>query len=322
LDAATSSPNDLPATGTSALMTGGNDGLSGLVDADFTGSATSKTGVYGFDLVAEQALLFAANRTTATVANALLAYCQDVKKNFWFTILGCPANQSASQIVTYVNTLTASDRGALYWPRVKVDNPSTAVFGSAKTITCDNAGWVAGVWSRVHNARLGGVYDAPAGELGAFRTVKAYDNDDCLEESKRDIVYPKRVNPFNNEFGLNIDGSYTLKSTGNWPTVAGRVGTDFIQATIHNGLKIAKHKAINTTLMARVRRTVKRFLDDQLPLGAFRSKDPNQAFYVKVEEVTTDADIDAGILNVEFGLNRASEAQFVIATVRKFVPAA
>jgi hypothetical protein len=322
LDAATSSPNDLPATGTSALMTGGNDGLSGLVDTDFTGSATSKTGVYGFDKVTDQCLLFAANRTTATVANALLAYCQDVKKNFWFSILGSPANQSASQIVTYAGTLTISDRGALYWPRLKIDNPSTSIFGTAKTVTVDNAGWVAGVWSRVHNARLGGVYDAPAGELGQFRTVKGYDNEDCLEESKRDIVYPKRVNPMNNEFGLNIDGSYTLKAASNWPTVAGRVGTDFIMKTVDDGLKIAKHKSINTTLMGRVRRTVKRFLDEQLPLGAFKSKDPTLSFYVKVEEVTSDADQDAGILNIEYGLNRATEAQWVIATVRKFVPTA
>lgn len=322
LDAATTSPNDLPATGTSALMTGGDDGLTSLADTDFTGSSTSKTGVYGFDLVSDQALLFAANRTTATVANALLAYCQDVKKNKWFSLLGSPANQSASQINTYVGTLTISDRGALYWPRVKINNPSTSIFGTAKTLTVDNAGWVAGVWSRVHNARLGGVYDAPAGELGAFRTVVGVDNEDCLEEAKRDIVYPKRVNPLNKEFGWNIDGSYNLKATSNWPTVAGRVGTDFIEFTIENGLKIAKHKAINTALMARVRRTVKRFLDDQLELGAFRYKDPALSYYVKVEDVTTDADIDAGVLNVEVGLNRANEAQFVIITVRKFVATA
>ena len=53
-----------------------------------------------------------------------------------FAVLDPPANQSATDIVTYVATTAAleqlSEFGAIYWPRVKVLNPQKSVFGSAE----------------------------------------------------------------------------------------------------------------------------------------------------------------------------------------------
>ncbi len=49
LDSATASPADLPALGTSANLTGGDDGLVGLVDVDFIGSDAGQTGIPGPD---------------------------------------------------------------------------------------------------------------------------------------------------------------------------------------------------------------------------------------------------------------------------------
>ena len=53
-----------------------------------------------------------------------------------------------------------------------------------------------GVYARTDAARPGGVYDAPAGiELGRLFNVLGFEDDEVLEEKKRDLIYPHRINP-------------------------------------------------------------------------------------------------------------------------------
>jgi hypothetical protein len=72
--------------------------------------------------------------------------------------------------------------------------------------------------------------------------VLGFETDEVLEENKRDLVYPHRINPLTTGPGLPryIDGSRTLKGDGNFPYVAERRGVIFIERSLKQGLQFAQ----------------------------------------------------------------------------------
>jgi hypothetical protein len=311
-----------PAVGTFGPLTGGDDGLVGLVDADFTGGVgvNGRVGMRTLDLALDLALLIIPGRATSAVHNAMVAYCEVTRNRSVFPILDPPAAMSATDIVTYVETTAAllglSEFGAIYWPRIKVANPSTAVFGSGTTITVAPSGYVAGVCARTDAARGGGVYDAPAGtERGVVFGCLGFETDEVLDEAKRDLVYPKRINPITRIKGspCYIDGSRTLKANGNFPSVSERRGVIFIEQSIKDGLQYARHSNNDELLRASVARTVEGFLTVQMKHRAFRSQDPAKAFLVDFGEgLNTPAVVFANKLVGRIGLATQKPAEFIV----------
>ncbi len=301
-------------------LAGGDDGLTGLDDSDFIGSATGRTGMRALDAVQDVALLLVPGRATPAVHNAMIRYCEVERAGMLFAVLDPPTKLGAVDIVKYVETtaglLNLSEFGAIYWPRVKVLNPSKAVFGSADQIVVPPSGIIAGVFARTDAARSGGVYDPPAGiENGRMFGVLGFEIDEVLEERKRDLVYPKRINPLTTGPGMPrfIDGSRTLKGNGNFPYVAERRGVSFIERSLKAGLQFARHRNNTESLRATVRRTISSFLLTQMNNGAFSSREPAKAYFVDVsEKLNTAAVIASGQLIARVGLATNKPAEFVI----------
>lgn len=301
-------------------LTSGDDGLANLDDSDFIGSPVAKTGLHALDRIQALSLLLIPDRATAAVHNALVRYCQVDRGGMAFAVLDPPANQSATDIIGHVESTAAllelSEYAAIYWPRVQVLNPARSVFGAIDKIVAPPSGIIAGVYARTDAARPGGVYDPPAGiDKGRMFGVLGFETDEVLEEAKRDLVYPKRINPLTTGPGLPryIDGSRTLKSTGNFPYVAERRGVIFIERSLRQGLQFARHKNNTEGLRAQVRRTITAFLLTQMNNGAFRSREPAKAFFVDVsEQLNTATVIFAGQLIVRVGLATNKPAEFVV----------
>jgi len=313
----TGSPVPAPQTVT---LTGGHDGLTGLGDLDFIGSEVGKTGLHALDQVQDLSLLLVPGRATPAVHNAMVRYCEVVRDGTVFAVLDPPASQSATDIVTYVTTTASleglSEFAALYWPRLKVLNPQKSVFGSSDQLVVPPSGIVAGVFSRTDSGRPGGVYDPPAGiDVGRMFGVLGFETDEVLEERKRDLVYPHRINPLTTGPGLPryIDGSRTLKGDGNFPYVAERRGVIFIERSLRQGLEFARHKNNTEGLRAQVRRTITAFLLAQMNNGAFRSREPAKAFFVDVsDKLNTPTVVFAGKLIARVGLATNKPAEFII----------
>ncbi len=303
-----------------ARLTGGDDGLAGLGDADFIGSERAKTGLRALDAVQDLSLLLVPGQATAAVHNAMVTYCEQVREGLVFAILDPPAGHGASGVIDYVVNGAAlanlSEHAALYWPRVRILNPARSVFGPSDQLVVAPSGIIAGVLARNDSARPGGVYDPPAGvDAGRMFGVFGFETDEVLEERKRDLVYPKRINPLTTGPGLPryIDGSRTLKGDGNFPYVAERRGVSFIERALKQGLQFARHKNNTEGLRAQVRRTITAFLLTQMNNGAFRSRDPEQAFFVDVSEtLNTPTIIFAGKLVARVGLATNKPAEFII----------
>lgn len=323
MDSATTAPLDWPVVGTYPLTSvAGANGLGSLADADFVGGSgtAGKTGLRAFDLVESLRILAVPGRATATVHQGMIAYCETTRGGSCFAVLDSPAANSAASIVTYVKTTASlqnlSEFGAIYWPRVKVANPSTTVYGNAATITVPPSGHIAGVMCRTDNAREGGVYDSPAGIVKGYLVgVQGFDHDDCLLEEKLDVVFPERINPLTVIDGQPrfIDGGRTLKSTGNFPSVNERRGAIFIEQSIKSALQLYRHRNNDELLRSEITRAITQFLITQMKNRAFRTQNPDTAFYVDFGEgLNPPAVAFAGKVVGKIGLATAKPAEYIV----------
>ncbi len=323
---AVSLANAVPATGTVTLA-GGNDGLSGLADADYIGSANLglSTGLRAFDNVSDLRVLVAPNRATAAVHNAMITYCEATRFGSCFAILDPPANNTAAQIVNYVVNTAAlyglSEFAAIYWPRVKIANPSTAIYGTSATLTVAPSALIAGTYMR-NDAVDGGIYEAPAGiGWGDLTNVTGVENalgvgePEVNDVTKRNLVYPKLINPIRGT-PVRLDGARTLKDTSNFPTIGERRGVIFIEQSLKEGLEFARFRKIKTGLFAAMDRSGRKFLRDQTKLGAFASDDPKAAFLLDLSKgQNTAATAFARTVFGKIGLATAKPAEFIVLRV-------
>lgn len=303
-------------------LTGGNDGLASLSDVDFVGDASSRLGFHSFDLNADVDLLICPERATPAVHNAGLSYASVTRSGGVFFIVDPPAGLSPDGINTYVETTAAirnlTDAGAVYWPRIKVLNPNTAVFGTAETIVVPPSGHIAGMFARTDSSKVGGVYEPPGGVVkGALAGVIGLENEQANDENVRDLVSPKQINPICKRRGypIAVDDVQTLNMGSAFPTVAERRGVSFIERSISDGLEFARIRNNDESLREEVFRTCDAFLLLQMRAGAFRSKDPEKAFFVDVgESLNPPTEQFAGKLNVRTGLATQKPSRFLILT--------
>lgn len=321
-----------PANGTSAAMTGGNDGLVALASSDFIGNSAGPTGFYAFDRVTTGRILVTAGTNAAAVYLAMLEYAASWRNGSMFCVFSVPEAQTHQQAVTFVSTNgllehSYGEFGAIYWPWIKVVNPQPSVFGDDTTITVDPAAWVAGVYAR-NDQKVGGVYESPAGIGGGWGIINGLVGveDDpsggtqhpVLDERARDLVYPNRINPITQlpNTSWHIDGCKTLRSTGNFPFIGERRGVIFIEQSLKSGLVILKHRFNNRESRQRAARIVRQFLIQEMNKGAFRSRVPDEAFFVDVSDAINPlASQFAGIMNIRIGLATNKPTEFIVILV-------
>jgi phage tail sheath protein FI len=320
-----------PANITSGALAGGGDGLIGMIDADYTGNPAGPTGLYAFNLVTTGRILIVPGVVTEAVMKAMMDYAQITRNGSMVCILDCPASYTAAQMVTFVGTTTTileySEFGVMYWPRIKISNPDSAVYGTDDTITVPTSGWIAGLYAK-NDANIGGVYESPAGignGYGIIRGMLGVEDDpsgadyhEVLDEAKRDLVYPKRINPITklDNATWHIDGGRTLKSTGSFPNVGERRGVIFIAASIKSSMVIFKHRYNNRTNRKKAERMIRRFLKQEMLKGAFRSMVPDEAFWVDVSDQLNPTSAEfAGIMTIKIGLATNKPTEFIPITI-------
>ena len=115
---------DRPAEGTFAL-TGGDDGVSGISDADYIGSASSGTGLHAFDEVSDAMQLAVPGVSSPAVITAGLGYCES--RGDLLFVTETPFNLTPQEAVefrlgkgAYTHAPFNSNYGALYYPKVKI----------------------------------------------------------------------------------------------------------------------------------------------------------------------------------------------------------
>ena len=304
-------------------LAGGLDGIDDITAADFVGDVGGPTGLRVLDQSLDLALLAVPDMQGSTMHNAMITYCETIRDGQVFAILDPPAGYSKTDICTYVDTTAAlyelSEFAAIYWPQVKVINPNKNLFGLDETIIVPPSGHIAGVYARTDASQPGGVYNQPAGiERGILRGVVGFEDDDVKQETCRDLIYPKHINPLTTAPGLplHIDGVYALKTSSNFPTVAERRGVTYIEQSIKRGTQFARHGDNTDTSRARVNRTIAAFLLVQFNNKAFRGTTPAASFFVDTGlGLNPPSEQFAMKMNIRIGLATKKPAEFIIIRV-------
>lgn len=309
-----------PDNATGITLTGGDDGLSGLVDADFIGNAGTRSTRLLADYIALRAI---PGRATAVVQPDLVSWSEETNS---FAVLAGPLAQTVAGIRTYVKTTASlkgqSEYGAFYWPNVYLANPSTEVYGSdtEKVLVPAEGSVLAAII--VQDVKRGGVYEAAGGlENGQLFGVVDIETDAVYDEANRDALYPDRINIIHHMADgepFFIDGSRTLREDGPFPSIGESRGVIYITQTLFEFVDPKRHKNINMRLLSEIRNVGTLWLRRQTELGAFFTDDPGKAFYLDTSEnVNTPATMAAKELHLGLGLNMAPPAEWIYIDVTK-----
>lgn len=320
LDAATSLQR--PANGPSAFLVGGGNGLGSLADTDYIGGATvnGKTGLRSIDTL-DADILIVPGRATQAMHLAMVSYCEITRRGLLFPILDCPANQNAASMASYMDTAGLyglSEFGAIYWPRVKVTNPSKTIFGNDELVVVPPSGHLAGFYSRMDASKIAGQFEQPAGVDFTLPGVIALETDEVLDIEKRKLVFPKNVNPISQEPGtaIFVDGARCLDTSGNWGSIGQRRGVIFVEKQLIPGLAFMRHKNIRPSLYKEGERTIDLFLTDITRAGALASTNPEEAFFIDLGPgLNTAVARKNKRVYARIGLATSDPAEFIILLV-------
>ena len=87
----------------------------------------------------------------------------------------------------------------------------------------------------------------------------------------------------------------------------------FLQQSISNGIRWAIFEPNDENLWSNLRLNISTFMMLYFREGAFCGRKPSEAFFVKCDsETTSQADIEAGIVNVVVGFAPLKPAEFLL----------
>ncbi|QPF82489.1 phage tail sheath family protein [Bradyrhizobium genosp. L] len=211
---------------------------------------------------------------------------------------------------------TRSRNAALFFPRLRILDP----LHNNQVEDFAPSGAVAGVFAR--NDAATGVWKAPAGMDATLNGV-----------SQLTTVITDAENAQLNQLGINclrsfpaagcvVWGARTLRGADqladDYKYIPVRRTALFIEESLYRGLRWVAFEPNDERLWAQIRLNVGAFMQTLFRQGAFMGTSPNDAYFVKCDNtVTTQDDIDRGMVNVLVGFAPLKPAEFVVISIRQ-----
>jgi uncharacterized protein len=237
-------------------------------------------------------------------------YCEQRTDCFFIGDMSV-TDDTKEEAQTFVTTVTKkSSYAAVYFPWLKATDPTGV---SADPIALPPSGYVAGMYAKIDAKR--GVWKAPAGtEANIGGAVGLMKN---IIDAEQDTLNPIGVDVIRSfpASGIVIWGARTLatQSDPEYRYVPVRRTAIYLEQSIYNGIQFAVFEPNDEDLWSSLRLNINAFMLLQFRNGAFQGRTPNDAFFVKCDnQTTTQADIDAGIVNILVGFAPLKPAEFVV----------
>lgn len=255
-----------PAAGTYTFA-GGNDGLVGLADVDFLGTAAARTGLHAFDTTRGWRVATAPGRTSHAVHAGGSAYCQGSTQGLARWVGSVPRTcASKSDVLDYRQRTGAftggpaidDDHIALYagWHEVEAEGPSRGrIF-----IPADGEVLAAIAAS----GKRGGVWYAPAGtERGKLREGVLSLAIDLAARDVEDLLRAGVNSVYNDpDYGMLLEGNHTTKLT---PSVFQSLSVCLLFDLVGEQISIARaplrYEPNDETLFRDTRNLITKYLD-------------------------------------------------------------
>ena len=203
-----------------------------------------------------------------------------------------------------------SSYAAVYFPWVKAIDARGA---STEPVLLPPSGYVAGIFARTDARR--GVWKAPAGVEANLGGAVGLQND--ISDADQDTLNPIGANAIRAfpAAGMVVWGARTLatQSDPEYKYVPVRRTAIFLEQSIYRGIQWAVFEPNDENLWSSLRLNINAFMLLQFRAGAFQGRTANEAFFVQCDhKTTTQADIDAGIVNIFVGFAPLKPAEFVV----------
>jgi phage tail sheath protein FI len=303
-----------PTAQTNTLLgadTAGADGGS-IVDADYVGSAASKTGLYAFDNNEDFLLLAIPGITTLTVVKGLETYVENRQDIFGITDI--PQGLIPDAAVTFIRSTAnlASSYLATYYPWLRAPDARTGGVSSFPP-----SGYVMGVYARTFANRNFG--KAPAGvDDGRIYNVVGVDYE--VQKPAYDVLYPKNINAIQPKRGKGICvmGARTLDSAGDMLQVNRRIVFLVVKRVFKEGTQFALFENNDRALRARIKRYMTVYLRGLRTAGVLSGDTDDEAFFIICDETNNTATVrKTGKVVCRVGLNVGDTVEFLEITLEQ-----
>ena len=295
---------------TSSMPTSGGDDGSTITDADYTNALSL------LDTVEGVLLLNAPGKTSATVVNAFLTKAES-RGNAFVIIDPQIGAATVSDIGgTVVGSYTSSTYGAVYYPMLKMIDPSKTGPGAIRSTYPGGA--VAGAYVRTEVSRT--VAKAPAGfdievrgALGLETVFTAADTGTLYDTYN--------VNMFKAVpgAGIIINGARTLDKTSPGKYIPIRRSLNFLKQALQDATAFAVFEPNDERLWTRLNVTVSSLLAEFWRAGGLKGRNATQAFYVTCDSTNnTEISVANGEVNIEVGVALQYPAEFVVITISQW----
>lgn len=273
------------------------------------GSLADRTGIYALeDSPGVVSILVIPEVDDEVVLDAAHRYCRQRRM---FLLVDPPADADTVAEVQSWRTVSGGglrihENAAVYFPRVLVTDPAT---GATRTV--GPSGFIAGLYARSDRER--GVWKAPAGSEAVLHGVTGLAAG--LSAPEMEALTAAGVNPLRALPGGGIVawGGRTAASDPEWKYVPVRRFALYLEKSINQGTQWAVFEPSDEPLWAQVRAATEAFLMDLFRRGAFPATKPEEAFFVRCDRTTmTQADIEAGRLNILVGFAPLKPAEFIV----------
>ena len=287
--------------------TPGSDGTAAVTETTFSGTFSR------LDTLTDFSLLAVPGEGTTAMMDLGSAYCANRPLQDVFYIGEVASHDDTpDEAATFRNKLTvANSYGALYFPWVKALDPAGQ---SQQPILLPPSGYIAGLYARIDASR--GVWKAPAGTEASLNGVVGLAAE--LSDVQHGNLNPLGVDVIRRFPGSGVVafGARTVTSDPEWRYVPVRRTVIMLRVSIYQGIQFAVFEPNDEPLWAQLRLNIGAFMMTLFRQGAFQGATPSQAFFVKCDgETSTQADIDAGVVNVLVGFAPLKPAEFVVVKI-------
>lgn len=307
-------PNSLPAAiGPTALAGGADEDLTTLADADYTDALDALQRIGDVNIISIPDATIAPNPDV--VQQAMIAHCELMQDRFAVldSLPGLPPfGAGANPGVDTQRRGLDSTRGyaALYYPWLRVP-PA----GPGALMLVPPSGHVCGIMARVDLNR--GVFKAPANEdVNGAVDIQPDGNTTNAEQGQLNLAGINVVRVFSGGGRPVLWGARTTATDLNWVYVNVRRLFLFLEKSIQEGIGFAVFEPNTPGLWQSLKRSIAAFLLQQWRDGALFGNTPEEAFYVRIDEVLNPFSEQAlGRLHIEIGVRPAYPAEFIIVRI-------
>lgn len=295
---------------TTAVTSASGTNGSAIVDTDYTTALTN------LDVVNGVLLLNAVGKTSATVVNAFLAKAE--ARGNSFVIIDPDKSATDPSVIggSVVGAYNVSSYGAVYYPALKMVDPSKT--GPAAIRTTYPGGAIAGAYIRTEIART--VAKAPAGNNVEVRNALGLLTQ--FTETQTGLLYDTyNVNMLKAipGGGIIVNGARTLVKTEPDKFIPIRRSLNYLKQALKDATSFAVFEPNDERLWSRLSVVASSVLSEFWRSGGLKGANADQAFYVTCDSSNnTSTTINNGEVHIEVGVALQYPAEYVVINISQW----